>query len=149
MDLINFIIHKFPDADITIYYMDLQLEGKDIKAVYENLHDKQNVKFIRGIPEYLDEKNNKVKARFEKTLNVTIDEKEHDLIILSVGLSPNPDNKKFSKMFGVNLDENGFIITDQSGRTNIPGIYAAGTSNSPNSIKNSIINARAVCEVIK
>lgn len=147
--MINFIVHKFPETELSIYYMDLQLDGKDIKTVYENLGNRQNVKFIRGIPEYLEEKSNKVKTRFENTLNVDLEEKEHDLVVLSVGLSPNPDNKKFSKMFGVNLDENGFIITDESGRTNIPGIYAAGTAGSPNSIKNSIINVKAVCGVIK
>ncbi len=147
--MINFIVHKFPDTDITIYYMDLQLDGKDIKTIYDDLINKQNIKFIRGVPEYLEEKNNKIKARFENTLKADLGEKEYDLVVLSIGLSPNPDNKKFSRMFGVNLDENGFIITDQSGRTNIEGIYAAGTSSSPDSIKNSIINARAVCEVIK
>lgn len=147
--MINFIKYKFPDTEITIYYMDLQLDGKDIKIIYEDLINKQNINFIRGIPEYLEEKNNKIKVRFENTLKIELDEKEYDLVVLSIGLSPNPDNKKFSRMFGVNLDENGFIITDQFGRTNIEGLYAAGTSNSPNSIKNSIVNAKAVCEVIK
>ena len=147
--MVNFINHKYPETDITVYYMDLQLDGKDIKEVYDNLTDKENVKFIRGIPEYLEEKNNKIKLRFENTVEVDQKESDYDLVVLSVGLSPNPDNIMFSKMFGINVDEYGFIITDQFGRTNIEGLFATGTTTSPNSIKNSIINAKAVSEVIK
>ena len=147
--MINFINYKYPGIEISMYYMDLQLEGKDIKEIYKNLLDKQNIKFIKGIPEYLEEKNNKLKVRFENTFNNNLDENEYDLVVLSIGLSPNPDNIIFSKIFGVNIDKNGFIASDQYGRTNIDGIFVAGTSSSPDSIKNSIVNAKAVCEVFK
>lgn len=147
--MVNFINYKYPEIDITVYYMDLQVQGKDIDEVYENVKSKEKINFIRGIPEYIEEKGNKVIFRFENTELLNQAENEYDLAVLSVGLAPNPDNVKFSKMFGINLDKNGFIETDRSGKTNIDRIFAAGTSASPYSIKDSISNTKAIVEAIK
>jgi len=51
-----------------------------------------------------------------KTINV-------DGIFIYIGVIPQTD---FLKGIGIKLDKHGFIITDEKGRTNIPGIYAAG-----------------------
>jgi heterodisulfide reductase subunit A2 len=147
--MVNYISFKYPDTEITVYYMDLQLQGRDIEEVYDNVKTKEHISFIRGIPEYIEENNDKVVFRFENTENINPLEKEHDLAVLSVGLSPNPDNALFSKLFGINLDKNGFIITDSSGKTNTERVFAAGTAVSPDSIKNTINNTKAVVETVK
>ncbi len=46
-----------------------------------------------------------------------------DGVFIYVGLVPQTD---FLKGSGVELSDRGYIITDRKGRTNIPGIYAAG-----------------------
>ncbi|MEI8361322.1 MAG: FAD-dependent oxidoreductase [bacterium] len=46
-----------------------------------------------------------------------------DGIFIEVGSEPNTE---LLKECGINMDENGFIIIDATGSTNIPGIYAAG-----------------------
>jgi thioredoxin reductase (NADPH) len=44
-------------------------------------------------------------------------------IFMYVGIRPNTD---FLKNGGVNLDDNGFIITDEQMRTSVKGIFACG-----------------------
>lgn len=46
-----------------------------------------------------------------------------DGLFIEVGSVPNTD---LAKQQGIDLTENGYIITDERGRTNVPGIYAAG-----------------------
>jgi thioredoxin reductase (NADPH) len=46
-----------------------------------------------------------------------------DAVFVAIG--ENPDNTLASDI-GVKLDDEGFIITDRYGRTNIPRIYGAG-----------------------
>ncbi len=46
-----------------------------------------------------------------------------DGLFIEIGYIPRTD---LAKQLGVKLDEKGAIITDQGGRTNIPGIFAAG-----------------------
>jgi thioredoxin reductase (NADPH) len=49
--------------------------------------------------------------------------KEVDGIFISIGEIPQSD---LAKKIGIKLDDKGYIITDNQGRTNIKGIYAAG-----------------------
>jgi len=46
-----------------------------------------------------------------------------DGVFISIGEEP---QSQLAKKIGIKLDERGYIITDEQGRTNIKGIYAAG-----------------------
>ena len=62
------------------------------------------------------------KVRLKNVVTGEVFEREIDGIFIYVGLKPNTE---FVKGL-VNMDEQGYIITDENMRTNIPGIYAAG-----------------------
>jgi len=60
---------------------------------------------------------------FEKETNKTI-ELEVDGVFVALGVEP---ESNIVRQIGVSVDENGYIIVDQKQRTNVPGIFAAGT----------------------
>ena len=51
------------------------------------------------------------------------EEYETDAVFVAIGDEPSND---LAKKLGVELDENGYIITDKSQATNVSGVYAAG-----------------------
>lgn len=51
------------------------------------------------------------------------EEYETDAVFVAIGDEP---SNGLAKQFGVELDENGYIITDKSQSTNVSGVYAAG-----------------------
>ena len=51
------------------------------------------------------------------------EEYETDAVFVAIGDEPSND---LAKQLGVELDENGYIITDKSQATNVSGVYAAG-----------------------
>ena len=51
------------------------------------------------------------------------EEYETDAVFVAIGNEPSND---LAKQLGVELDENGYIITDKSQSTNVSGVYAAG-----------------------
>ena len=51
------------------------------------------------------------------------EEYETDAVFVAIGDDPSND---LAKQLGVELDENGYIITDKSQSTNVSGVYAAG-----------------------
>ena len=51
------------------------------------------------------------------------EEYETDAVFVAIGDAPSND---LAKQLGVELDENGYIITDKSQSTNVSGVYAAG-----------------------
>ena len=109
---------------------------------------KEKIKFNKGIPSFLEQSGTGIKAGYESQFEGTIEKKEFDRVILSVGLSPNPDNSFFSDIIGINLDDNGFIETKDGVKTSIDGIFAVGPSSSSGGIKDSISQAVSISEYI-
>lgn len=65
----------------------------------------------------------KVQAiRLRDTQSDTEETLPTDAVFVAIGLSP--DNAGFTPL--VNLDENGYILADESCHTNVPGIFVAG-----------------------
>ena len=52
-----------------------------------------------------------------------IQEKEFNGIFISIGEMP---SNELAKMISVNLDKNGYIVTDKRQGTNVPRVYSAG-----------------------
>jgi heterodisulfide reductase subunit A len=83
-------------------------------------------------------------VRIELQEEQRIVERQHDLVVLSVGMIPGNDP---GSIFGVPVGNDGFIripdpnispcVTDQ------PGIYAAGAATGPMDIVDSIVSAGA------
>lgn len=91
----------------------------EMSAIAEKELNDNGVSLIlgNGVNEF-EEINGKIKITLsnERVL-------ETDMVILSIGVSPDTD---FLKNSGINLAERGHVIVDEYMRTNIDGIYAVG-----------------------
>ena len=80
-------------------------------------------------------------------------EEGFDLIVLSIGIMPGPDNDNLSDLLGINLDKDGFFAgVDKLHRTSTlkDGIFLAGTAGGPKNIVASMAHAgQAASEVMK
>ena len=135
---------SLPLADITIYYMDIRAFGKGYEQFYQN-SKAMGIEFVRAKVASIseDEQQNPI-VRIELQEEQRIEERRHDLVVLSVGMIPANDP---GPVFGVPLEEDGFIhipdpnispcVTDQV------GIYAAGAATGPMDIVDSIVTAGA------
>ncbi len=146
------IKYKNTDADITIFYMDIQNTGKNFPVFYEKC--KSDLRFIRNIPvDVFPVEDNKLQIRYIKDEdNLSIYE-TFDLLVLSVGITPGSDNDNLSKCLGINLNHDGFFANmDMLDKTSTSknGVFIAGTAGGPKSIPASIAHAgQAANEVIK
>lgn len=94
------------------------------KIYHEPLKQTKNVEFVWNstISEFLTD--NKIIGAKIKNINTgEISELACDGIFISIGRAP---ATQFLKNSGIKLDENGYIIADESTKTNISGVYAAG-----------------------
>lgn len=145
------IKHQYPDTEITIFYMDIQNTTKDFPAFYATA--KEAFRFVRAIPvDMYPLEDERVKTRYldEETGEAVTD--EFDMVVLSVGIMPSPDNPGFSELLGVKLDTDGFVEeTDklEKTKTSADGVFVAGTSCGPKTIPASMTHAgQAAREVL-
>ena len=70
-----------------------------------------------------------------------------DLVVHAIGMDPNVDNKALARTFGIELEPHGFIAKGNAygalGETSRPGVFVAGAAAGPETIDDSIAQARA------
>jgi heterodisulfide reductase subunit A len=107
---------------------------------------KQGVKFIRGrVSSVEKDKSGKLRVTYENTLEGRVEKELFDLVVLSIGIDPDPDNKKLANMLGLQLDEYGFFTEYhpklKPSDTFRGGIYLAGACSGPKDITESTLQA--------
>jgi heterodisulfide reductase subunit A len=143
--------YKYPDMDITIFYMDIQNTGKD----YTKFNDKcrEDLNFIRTIPvDMYKTEDDKIRTRFMDDEGKPTDG-IFDLVVLSIGITPGADNHQLTEILGIDLDADGFFQASDMLSTTISaksGIFIAGTAQGPKTIAVSMAHAgQAAREAIR
>lgn len=106
-----------------VYLIHRRNELRATKVYHEPLLKAENIEFIRNsrVKEFLTEKRLSG-INVENVLSSEVSEIECDGVFISIGRKP------ISELFRgqVELDENGYIVADESTKTNINGVFAAG-----------------------
>ncbi len=142
------LMGALPLADITIYYMDLRAFGKGYEEFLQQAKD-MGVQFVKGRIAKIEQKENgNLLLHYEDIENGGIKKvAEHDLVVLSVGILPNPEIAKIFKEEKLELDQFFYIKqVDEDlspARTSIEGVFVAGTAAGPKDIPDSILTAGA------
>jgi heterodisulfide reductase subunit A len=142
------IMGSLPLADVTMHYMDIRAAGKRYNEFYEQSKD-MGATYIKGRVAKITEKDNgDLILRYEDIENGgKIVEAEYDLVVLAVGIQPNRDVEKLFTGEKLGLDEYFYVAEPDGdldpGRTDIPGVFVAGTSAGAKDIVDTILHAGA------
>ena len=136
---------SLPLVDVTIYYMDIRAFGKGFEQFFQNAKA-MGIEFVKAkVAKITEDENQNSCVRIEMIdEDGRIEEKAHDIVILSLGIIPewNP-----ADVMPVNISDDGFLqcaepqlfpcLTDEE------GIFVAGVAAGPKDIPDSIIEAGA------
>ena len=142
------IMGSLPLADVTMHYMDVRAAGKRYNEFYEQSKD-MGATYIKGRVAKITEKDNgDLILRYEDIENGgQIVEAEYDLVVLAVGIQPNRDVERLFTGEKLGLDEYFYVAEPDGdldpGRTDIPGVFVAGTSAGAKDIVDTILHAGA------
>jgi heterodisulfide reductase subunit A len=135
-----------PLADITIYYMDIRTFGKGYEQFYQNARA-MGVEFVKGkVARITEDEAHNPKVRVELIDEGSgVVERQHDLVVLSVGMVPayNPQ-----KLYGVPIAGDDRFVSIPAPNlspsvTGRPGIFVTGAAAGPMDIVDSIVLAGA------
>ncbi|MHA1893591.1 MAG: hydrogenase iron-sulfur subunit, partial [Candidatus Helarchaeota archaeon] len=141
------IKENYPDADITICYIDIRAASKGYEEFYMQTQQDFSVNFIRGkvseIIEKIDSKN--LLVRVEDTFLSSPVEIEADLVVLSIGLQSPNDASDIAKVLNISRTNDGFFQERhpklRPAESVIPGIFLAGTAQGPKDIQDTVSHA--------
>lgn len=141
------LMGALPMADITIYYLHIRAFGKGFEEFYQQARS-MGVEFIKGkIGRISEKENGDLSIRYEDIREGVVQEAEHDLVVLSVGILPDiiPDDMFMNER--PELDPFNYVkqIDELSNpaKTSMEGVYVAGAASGPMDIPDSILSAGA------
>jgi heterodisulfide reductase subunit A2 len=149
------IREHLPESKVFCFYMDMRMGGAHYEELYREAQEVWGVNFIRGkVSEASETIDKKVVIKVEDTLAGRPLKMTVDILILMAGMEMSAGGKKIAGMAGLNTGENRFFeVADPhfgSNRSNLKGLFYAGTCTSPMNITDTISHARAaVTEVIE
>jgi len=133
---ITYVREQYPEAKVTVFYIDLRTPGK-----YEKFRDKfkddANVHFIKGkVADIVANDDGGVTVIAENAVTGDKVSETVDLCVLATGMEPVA--KAGGNAHGLTMDDNGFIISD-TGR----GMIAAGCAKKAADVVTSAQNSTA------
>ena len=114
---VTYIRERYPEAKVTVFYIDMRTPGK-----YEKFREKvmadENVHFIKGkVADIIPEDDGSVIVIAENAVTGEKVQEKVDMAILATGMAPAIQSEGAS--LGVQMDNNGFVQSDE-------GMIAAG-----------------------
>jgi heterodisulfide reductase subunit A len=142
------IMGALPLADVTVYYIDVRSVGKGYDEFYQQARD-MGANFVKGRVSGITETDEgNLVLRYEDIENGgMLAEAEHDLVVLAVGVQPNAEAQHLFEDGALALDDYYYVgEADEDldpGRTNLPGVFVAGSAAGAKDIPDSILHAGA------
>ncbi len=137
-----------PMADITIYMIDIRAFGKGYDEFYEQ-SKAMGIEFVKGKVARIEQvANGNLAVHYEDMLGEGGKKiREHDLVVLTVGFLPNTDVFSLYKGEKLAADDFGYVreidpISEPT-RTNVDGLYAAGTIIGAMDIPDTVLHSGA------
>jgi heterodisulfide reductase subunit A-like polyferredoxin len=132
------------ELDATIFYMDIRAHGKDFDQFYERALGMDNIHYVKSMPSRIIQVpgTNDVRVRFMGP-DGKIQEREFDLIVLSVGMEPSATAAEYADKLGISLNKHGFCETDRLTplTTSRQGIFVGGAFQEPKDIPETVTQA--------
>jgi heterodisulfide reductase subunit A-like polyferredoxin len=142
------IMGALPLADVTVYYMDVRSVGKGYDEFYEQARA-MGASFVRGrISEIAENEDGNLVLSYEDIENGGgLAQAEHDLVVLAVGVQPGVALQDLFPEGGPSVDPYHYVgEADEDldpGRTDLPGVFVAGSAAGAKDIPDSILHAGA------
>ncbi len=137
--------HSSKPLDTAIFYMDIRTYGKDFEKYYMRAEKENGVRFIKSRIHTIEPVDGDNLLLTYATEDGEIKSEIFDMVVLSVGLAPNPDIVELGKRLGIDLNQHKFASTTsfKPVSTNKEGIYVCGVFQGPKDIPQSVMEASA------
>ncbi|MFH1866197.1 MAG: CoB--CoM heterodisulfide reductase iron-sulfur subunit A family protein, partial [Candidatus Eisenbacteria bacterium] len=137
---------KLPDANITIFYMDVRAFGKGYEEFYDRVRN-ENVIYRRGSVSEIYKRGDRVVVRGEDTLIGEPMEVEADLVVLAAGLTASVHTDPIAKILKLSKSSDRFLMEAHPKLrpvdTATEGVFLAGCCQGPKDIPDTVAQAKA------
>ncbi len=123
----RYVREQFPEAKITVFYIDIRSPGR-LEDFYAEVQNDEKLELIKGKVAKITEGNGgNLVVEADDTLSNDRIRKEVNLVVLATGIVPTDAGVQLELGVDLQRDEHGFLTNDQL----LPGLLAAGCAKRP------------------
>lgn len=140
------LIKERTGADVYNFYIDMRTSGKGYEEFYERVQ-KEGTHFVRGRVAEITEENGTLVVHAEDTLLGEVLQISVDMVVLAVGMEPQPDTEEVRRRFNISCGSERFF-TERHPKlapvsTFTDGVFLAGACQGPKDIPDTVAQAGA------
>ncbi|VVB97103.1 CoB--CoM heterodisulfide reductase iron-sulfur subunit A [uncultured archaeon] len=132
---------KYPDAKITIHYIDIRAAGEMYEEYYRRAQE-MGISFVRGRVAEVEEYEGKTVIHYEDTLSGETMHELYDLVVLAIGMEANKEAEPLGRMLNLSTRPDRFFQSAHPKmrpvQTHTKGVFIAGCAGGPKEIQVSI-----------
>lgn len=132
------------DVEVYNFYIDLRCFGKGYEE-FLNRVQKEGVRFIRGRPSEVSQRDGALIVHAEDTLSAQVLEVPVDMVILCTAMESRTDASETARTFGISQGTDGFFLEEHPKlgpvTTATDGIFLAGSCQGPKDIPDAVSHA--------
>jgi quinone-modifying oxidoreductase, subunit QmoA len=134
----TYIREQYPDAKITIFFIDIRATDR-LEDFYRKVKEDQNLQFFKGKVAKIeqDAATGNLILRVEDTTTMTLHEIPAEMVVLATGMQPNTSESPVPT--SIAYDDYGFVAA-MAAR---PGIFASGCTRTPAGVSESVQDGTA------
>ncbi len=136
---------KIPDAQVTIFYMDIRANGKGYEEFVRRATEEYGANYVRGKVSRIYQLGDKLIVKGADTLLGAQVEIEADLVVLATAMEAKPDAKQIARMLNLSLDKDDFFTEAHPKLRPVEcltaGVFLAGACQYPKDIPDTVAQA--------
>ena len=141
----HLVREKLPDANITVFYMDVRAFGKGYEEFYDRVRN-ENVIYRRGSVSEIYKRGERLVVTGEDTLVGEPIEVEADLVVLAAGLTARKDTDPIASILKLSKSSDRFLMEAHPKLrpvdTATDGVFLAGCCQGPKDIPDTVAQAK-------
>jgi len=138
---------KYPDVDVTVFYIDVRTPGKNFDEFYRRAVEEYGVNYIKGQVGKVAEQNGKLLVQGVDLIDNKRILMETDMVVLATAIEPNPDVRKIATMVTASIDTNNFLTESHAKLRPVEsptaGIFLSGVVQGSKDIPETVAQAGA------
>lgn len=139
---------KYPDVNVTVFYIDVRTPGKNFDEFYRRGVEKYHVNYIKGQVGKIEvQENGKLLVQGSDLLDNRQIKKEADMVVLATAIEPQEGVRRIASLLTASIDNNDFLTEAHPKLRPVEsptaGVFLSGVCQGPKDIPETVAQAGA------
>lgn len=143
---------KYPDTDVTVFYIDVRTPGKSFDEFYRRAVEEYGVHYIKGMVGKVAPEDGILKVQASDLLTNEQLHIDADMVVLAAAIEPDKTARPLATMLTASMDTNDFFTEAHPKLRPVEsptaGVYLSGTCQGPKDIPETVSQAGAAASKV-